>query len=365
MLKSVNSSRIDVGISKKRENLEMPESIRTPGRTWTRYRDPGEFETGKPEVEIETSGDVNVTRGEKAREAAAERFMDTIRPEEDRLTFLHSKNLSSALLVRAEGKGEVKISMEAESPVCHHLVVFAEQGSELTVTEEFRGDCGELLSGFAEVYVGENATVRYGSLESNRAELSYFRRKAVVEDHGEVEWLNAKFSGSLSRTKIESMLVGDGSEAEKLAVWYPTEDQHFDTSLHVRHVGENTRCQMDSRAVVDDSSRSVYEGLQKVERTASDTSSFQDEEVLTLSDRAEVDASPKLMIENPEVEASHAAGAGNIDDNMQHYIETRGLSKDSAERLIVKGFFEPVLEEIELPDLKESIRAEVEQKLHR
>jgi Fe-S cluster assembly protein SufD len=348
-----------------REDLQMPESIRTPGRTWTKYPEITELETREPEISIETDGDVEVTTGEEAVEGAAERFMDGIKPSENLLNSLHARNLSSTVLVRAEGEGEVKVKLEAEQPACHHLVVFAEQGSDLTVTEEFRGDSGELLTGFAEVYVGENATVRYGSLESNSSELSYFRRKAVVQDYGRIEWLNAKFSSDLSRTKIESMLVGDSSEAEKLATWYPTEEQHFDTSLHVRHIGENTRCQMDSRAVVDDSSRSVYEGLQKVERTAKDTSSFQDEEVLTLSNKAEVDASPKLMIENPEVEASHAAGAGNIDEAMQHYIETRGLSRQSAERLIVKGFFEPVLEEIDLPELKESIRTEVLSKLER
>jgi len=69
---------------------------------------------------------------------------------------------------------------------------------------------------------------------------------------------------------------------------------------------------MDSRAVVDDRSRSVYEGLQKVGEGAEDTKSFQDEKALMLSDNAEADASPKLMIENPDVEASHAASAGNV-----------------------------------------------------
>lgn len=342
----------------------MPESIRTPGRTWTRYPDIGDVETGEPGIEIESSGEVTVTRGEEAVEAAAERFMDAIRADENLLTAFHRENLSSTVLIRATGKGEVNIELEAGEAASHHFIVFAEKNSEVTVTEEFRGE-SEVFTGFAEIYVGENAHVRYGSLEDLDGQLGYFRRKAVVDDDGRIEWLNGKFSGELSRTKIETVLRGDGSGAEKLATWYPTGDQHFDTSLHVKHVGRDTRCQMDSRAVVDDSSRSVYEGLQKVERTAKNASSFQDEEVLTLSDRAEVDASPKLMIENPEVEASHAAGAGDIEPLDMHYIETRGLSGESAERLIVKGFFEPVLEEIELPGMKESIRDAVRRKLER
>ncbi|EHK00738.1 SufBD protein, partial [Candidatus Haloredivivus sp. G17] len=72
---------------------------------------------------------------------------------------------------------------------------------------------------------------------------------------------------------------------------------------------------MDSRAVIEDQSRSLYEGLQQVEESAVDTKSFQDQESLLLSDNAESDASPKLMIENPNVEASHAAATGNIQED--------------------------------------------------
>jgi Fe-S cluster assembly protein SufD len=344
--------------------LEMPESIRTPGRTWTRYPEIDGAELSQPDLELSSEGDVEIFQGDRALEEMENSPMSKIEPRENRLTALHGPKPMSVVLLRAEGEGSASIEIQAGNRTSHHLVVEAKRGAELTLNEEFRGSA-EVLTGFAEIHVGENATVRYGALEAADAELGYFRRKASVEKHGMIEWLNAKFSGELSRTKIETELVGDGSEAEKLAVWYPTGEQHFDTSLHVFHDAENTRCRMDSRAVVDDSARSVYEGLQKVERGAENTSSFQDEEVLTLSDSAEVDASPKLMIENPEVEASHAAGAGDIDEKMQHYVETRGLSREAAKRLVVKGFFEPVLQEIDLPEMKEAVRAEVIEKLER
>lgn len=356
-------NRVQYGSDPK--DLEMPESIRTPGRTWTRYPDLKDVDTFSPEVSIEKEGDVEVLKGEHAVEKSGEKLLEAIKPSENRINAVHSLKLDSVLLVRCSGTGKVSIKKEADHPYCSHLVIIAEQSAEVTVTEEFKGNTEELLTGFTEIYVGENATVRYGSLEAAEGELHYFRRKAIVEDHGRIEWLNGKFGGELSRTLVETALKGDGSEAEKLATWYPTDEQHLDTSLHVRHIGEDTKCQMDSRAVVDDKSRSVYEGLQKVERHAENTSSFQDEEVLSLSDKAEVDASPKLMIENPEVEASHAASAGNIDKEVQHYVETRGLDKESAEQLVVKGYFEPVLEEIDMPEMKELIRNQVRLKLKR
>jgi len=82
-----------------------------------------------------------------------------------------------------------------------------------------------------------------------------------------------------------------------------------------------------------------------------------------LSEKAESDASPKLMIEDPNVEASHAAAAGTVEKDRQHYLESRGLNQDKAERLVVKGFFEPVMREIEVPHIKDRIREEVQRKL--
>ncbi|WP_414836973.1 SufD family Fe-S cluster assembly protein [Candidatus Nanohalococcus occultus] len=345
------------------EQLDNPASIRTPGRTWTRYPELSVAEKDDAfEPEIKAKGEIEVKTGAEAFEAAGEKFMELLEVDENKLNAVHVANLNSVVYIRAEGRAEVSINYRAESDLFNHLVVETEESAELQITESFEGSA-ENVTSFDEFYLSENSTVNYGCVQSVDADFIYSRKKAVLEDYSKINWLNSSFGGQLARTKIETLLKGDGTETEKLATWYPTGQQHIDTSLHVRHMGENTKCQMDSRAVVDDEARSVYEGLQKVEEVAEDTSSFQDEEVLVLSDKAEVDASPKLMIENPDVEASHAASTGSIDDKKQHYIQSRGLNDDAAEKLIVKGFFEPVLQEIELPELKEKVRQQVRKKL--
>ena len=348
--------------SEKIENLETPESIRTPGRTWTRYP---EISPNQDEVDptVESSGDVEILQGEEAVEAAGEKLFDAIKFDEDKLTAVHAANLNSVIYIKTSGEASVKITYEDGADTFAHVVVDARENSELSLTEEFRNK--GLLTSVNEIYVGENATVDYGTVEASSSELTYSRRKAVVSDYGTMNWLNSQFTGELKRTKIETVLRGDNSETEKLAVWYPTGEQHNDISMHAYHYGEKTRCQMDSRAVVDDRARSVYEGLQHVGDRADETQSFQDEKVLMLSDKCEVDASPKLMIEDPNVEASHAASAGNLPEKELHYLESRGLNEEQARKLIVKGYFEPVMEEISLPELKKSIRQEVERKLSR
>ncbi|MFB6209558.1 MAG: SufD family Fe-S cluster assembly protein [Candidatus Nanohaloarchaea archaeon] len=347
----------------KIKDLEMPESIRTPGRTWTRYpRDLeekiGEVEQIEPEIEVD--GEIEIYTGEEAFEKAGEKAFNLIKPEENRINAIHAANFNSFIYAEVKGKAELDISYGEQCRVLSHTVLELKSNAELKISE--KTECGSFNTSFTEIYVGENASVEYGAVEKP-SDFSYSRRKALVKDYGSINWLNSIFSGELNRTKIETVLKGDNSETENTGVWYPTREQHHDLSLHVRHIGNGTKCDMDSRSVVDHSARSLYEGLQKVEESAEETSSFQDQETLMLSDRAESDASPKLMIENPDVEASHAAASGTIEEKKQHYLESRGMDEEKAERLVVKGFFEPVMREIELPGIKKDIRSEVERKL--
>lgn len=356
---------IPIEASEELDSLDMPESIRTPGRTWTRYPEDLEGKITDSEnidPQIETEGDVKIFRNEEALKEAGEKAFDLIKPDENKLNAIHVANVNSLIYVEVSGDSELHVEYSEEKPVMSHLIVDAKKNSDVTVTEETKSQ--SFNTSFTEIYVGENASVEYGAVE-NPEGFSYSRRKAITGKYGKINWLNGIFRGDLNRTKIESILKGDNSETEMTGVWYPTGEQHHDISLHVRHLGDNTKCDMDSRSVVDNRARSLYEGLQKVEKKAVDTSSFQDQETLMLSDRAESDASPKLMIEDPNVEASHAAAAGTVEQEKQHYIESRGLDADKAERLVVKGFFEPVMMEIEVPRVKEKIRDEVQRKLDR
>ncbi len=348
------------------KNLEMPESIRTPGRTWTRYPDLQDeiTEIKKAEPEIKIEGDAEHFTGTKAEEKAGEKLLDSIKPRENKLNALHSKNINSLVYVKVNGKADITIKHNTDKPLFSHLVVETKDNTDVKIKEEFRGET-TLQTSFTELYLGENSHVKYGAIESLDAQLSYSRRKAIVGNNSSIKWLNSQFESELNRTQIDTILKGDNAQTEKIGVWYPVDNQHIDISLRAFHQGENTKCDMDSRAVVDNQSRSLYEGLQQVEQRAENTSSFQDQETLLLSDKAEADASPKLMIENPDVEASHAAAAGKIQEEKQHYLETRGLTEEQSRRLVVKGYFEPVMQKIKLPDLKEKVRNEVQKKLDR
>jgi Fe-S cluster assembly protein SufD len=118
-----------------------------------------------------------------------------------------------------------------------------------------------------------------------------------------------------------------------------------------------------TRGVLDDHSRSVYEGVQDVGRDAWDTSSYQRENTLMLSDESEADASPKLIINNHDTEASHSATVGQVDEQEMFYMTSRGVDPQTAENMLVEGFFAPVLEEVDVDELRDDLAELVAQRL--
>jgi Fe-S cluster assembly protein SufD len=99
----------------------------------------------------------------------------------------------------------------------------------------------------------------------------------------------------------------------------------------------------------------VYEGVQDVGSGAWDTSSYQRENTLMLSDDAEADASPKLIINNHDTEASHSATVGQVDDEDLFYMTSRGVDEERATNMLVEGFFVPVLDEVAVDELREDL----------
>ena len=99
----------------------------------------------------------------------------------------------------------------------------------------------------------------------------------------------------------------------------------------------------------------MYEGVQDVGEGAWNTSSYQRENTLMLSDDSEADASPKLIIKNHDTEASHSATVGQVDQEDLLYMTSRSIDPNTARNMLVEGFFVPVFEEIDVEDFRDDL----------
>jgi Fe-S cluster assembly protein SufD len=365
------------------DELAFPDVIRTPGRKWTDLADL-EFEsfvdplTQAEDKEWEAPDEVEVLPFHEAVASedhdVEEAFGSVVDPETNYLTALSTALFTTGTVVFVpEGVDaedvKIRTTMNSRSLFNYTLVVSGESASVTILERQETGedvDGNRYYSGVVEVDAGENSYVQYGNLQDLSEETyNYQLKRATADTYATANFIDANVGSRLTKTSVEVSLDGDSAETKIVGAFYGHEDQHFDLDSRVWHNGEHTTADLVTRGVVDDHARSVYEGVQNVGREAWDTSSYQRENTLMLSDESEADASPKLIINNHDTEASHSATVGQVDRQDLFYMTSRGVNEQIARNMLVEGFFVPVLEEIEVEELREDFQGRVRDRLAR
>jgi Fe-S cluster assembly protein SufD len=357
------------------EELDLPDVIQTPGRRWTNL-EALDFDelvdplTQSDDTERVTAEGVEVLTLAEALEQhpdlVEERFGSVVDPQTNYLTALSVALFTTGTVIyvpRGVDAEDVKIRAEMNSrSLFSHTLVVTEESSSVTILE--RIDTGDDVEGdryfgnLVEVAAGENSYVQYGSLQHLDEDTYHFTlKRGDADTYATVNFIEGNLGSRLTRSDIETELNGDGSETHIVGAFFGHNDQHFDVNARVWHQAEHTTADLVTRGVLDDQARSVYEGVQDVGRDAWDTNSYQRENTLMLSDDSEADASPKLIINNHDTEASHSATVGQVDKEDLFYMTSRGIPPLQARNMLVEGFFVPVLEEIAVDELREDLRS--------
>ena len=362
----------------------MPDVIRTPGRRWTNldqldFDDLADPLNQADATERLTDEGVEVLPFTEAMtehpELLREKLGSVIDPETNYLTALSAALFTTGTFIRVpEGVDAedvtIRTDMRSRSLFSHTLVV-TERSASATIleridSEEYDGDVaeGRYYSNMVEVDAGENSYVQYGSLQTLDEETyNVTLKRGDADTYSTINWIEGNIGSRLTRSDVETVLNGDGSESKIVGAFFGHHDQHFDVNARVWHRAEHTTADLVTRGVLDDTARSVYEGVQDVGREAWDTSSYQRENTLMLSDDSEADASPKLIINNHDTEASHSATVGQVDREDLFYLTSRTIPERDARNMLVEGFFVPVLEEIEVEEFREDLERRISARL--
>ncbi len=363
------------------EELSFPDVIQTPGRKWTNLEDL-EYDTlvdpleaaeekdqvGPEEVEVLPFREAIESHGDLLEEY----FGTIVDPQKNYLTALSTALFTTGTVVYVpEGVDAedvtIRTTMNSRSLFNYTLVV-AEESASVTILERQETgddvDGNRYYSGITEIAAGENSYVQFGNLQDlDETTYTYAHREADVGTYATVNWIECNVGSRLTKSSVESHLNGDSSESKIVGAFYGHNDQHLDIDARVWHNAEHTAADLVTRGVIDDRARSVYEGVQNVGRDAWDTSSYQRENTLMLSDESEADASPKLIINNHDTEASHSATVGQVSETDMFYMTSRGLDEQIARNMLVEGFYVPVFEEIEVEELRKDLQARIQERL--
>jgi Fe-S cluster assembly protein SufD len=247
------------------------------------------------------------------------------------------------------------------------LVVVAEEGSRASLIEEYAspGASTEAYSNaVTELFVEPSAKLEYVSLQNLSTETWHFAsHHARVERDGELDWVAGGFGSKKGKTRIQNDLNGRGATSRVTGAYFGDGDQHLDYDTFQKHIAPDCESDFAFKGALRDNSTVVWRGMIRVEPDAQKTNAYQECRNLMLSPTAHAVPIPGLEILANDVRCTHGATVGRVDREDLFYLMSRGLSRPEAERLIVRGFFQNVLDRIELEPVREAVTAALEARI--
>ena len=245
------------------------------------------------------------------------------------------------------------------------LVVRVGRGAQATVLDVQHSAGPALVVPVVELDVGPAARLGYLNLQQHdRRAWQIAAHTARVDRDASLVAASVALGGGYARTRADARLVGRGASGDLLSAYFGAGDQILDFRTYQDHAAPDTTSNLLYKGAVGDSARSVYTGMIRVRPNARGTNAFQTNRNLKLSDDAWAESVPNLEIENNDVRCSHASAVGPVDPDQVFYLESRGVPTPVAERLIVAGFFDEVIDELPVRSVGGSVRQALDLKLN-
>ena len=166
---------------------------------------------------------------------------------------------------------------------------------------------------------------------------------AQLEKDSNLTIHNISTGAGLSRSRMDIDLLGNGSEFSLDGIYFGEDNQIHDNRVFVNHLGKHTSSNMITKGVLGDESSSIFTGTIHIAEGAEKTESHQENRNILLSEEATAQSVPNLEILCDDVICSHGSSVGPIEENLYHYAMSRGINKVDADKLLIKGFFNEVI----------------------
>jgi Fe-S cluster assembly protein SufD len=247
------------------------------------------------------------------------------------------------------------------------LLIVAEPESRFSVIEEYASASSDLSAysnAAVEIVVQQGAKVEYVSVQNlSRGTWHFASHHARVERDAELDWVTGGFGSAKGKIRIQNDLAGQGATSRVTGAYFADGSQHLDYDTFQEHIAPHTTSDFAFKGALRDTARTVWRGMIRVEEGAQKTNAYQENRNLLLSKTAHADSIPGLEILANDVRCTHGATLGQVDRELLFYLMTRGLNRAEAERVIVRGFFQDVLDRVELEPVRDALAAALEARI--
>lgn len=296
-----------------------------------------------------------------------------VRPEDGKFAALQAALWTHGVFVYVPRNVQVELPLhsveylpDADTTATHILVVLEENASVTYLHESAspEAETQVIHIGATELLVGDNANLRYVALQNwSENVFNFGHQRSRVGRNGQLDWVVGEMGTRLSKVFMTMDLDGNDSWGRMSGLYFAHKRQHLDLDTQQNHHALRTTSDLLFKGALKGNSRSVWQGMILVDPGAQQTDGFQANRNLLLESSARSDSIPGLEIQADDVRCTHAATVGRVDDVELFYLMSRGIPRDEAVKLIVDGFFEPVMQRIPFEGVRARLVESISTKL--
>lgn len=204
-----------------------------------------------------------------------------------------------------------------------------------------------LHAAVVEIHVGKGSKCRYTTIQNWAPNVNNLvTKRAVVEEDGEMEWIDGNIGAHSNMKYPACILKGDRARGTCITISVASSNQEQDTGSRMIHLGRNTKSTSVSKSISRNGGNATYRGKVDIRPSATSSEAFVKCDTLILDEKSKSDTIPTNIVQNESSFLEHEATVSRVSDENLFYLMSRGLSKEKAEELIILGFIEKFREEL-------------------
>ena len=263
-------------------------------------------------------------------------------------------------------KKSIKITDLNDNFEFQHNLIIVDENSSISIFEEESSNNNEksYKTKVTEIFVDNNSSLNYGNFQNlSQNTITFSTKRAMVNQNANINWVDFCLGGKLTKSEIITKLEKEGSNTNVYNLFFTNNSQQFDLSSSIYHNAKHTKSDMAVRGALDNKSKVIINGLVKIAEKATNSNGYQKQDALLLSQEAEIDPIPNLEIDNNEVKCSHGTTVSRLDKEKLFYLKSRGIPEEKAAKLLIKGFFDPIIRKRRNKQARKDLRTAISSKL--
>ena len=303
-------------------------------------------------------------------------FATALKFDEDKLSAYHTAYFNSGSVLYVPDNVEIDLPLEgiflqdstSNVPLNKHVLIIAGRHAKVNYLERFEtigdSDVKATANIAVEVLAQAGSQVKFAAIDRLGNNITtYISRRGRLDNDASIDWALGVMNEGNVIADFDSDLIGNGSHAELKVVAASSGRQIQGIDTRVTNYGNNSIGHILQHGVILERGTLTFNGIGHIIKGAKGADAQQESRVLMLSDKARSDANPILLIDENEVTAGHAASLGQVDPEDLYYLMSRGIDKETAERLVIRGFLGTVITEIPVKAVRDEMIAVLDEKL--